>query len=111
MPAMAANIAVCQGWAIRAPAGTRTEPDHEAEADEGLDARAAAANAMIAAKTAARPTPTMKLMVVGVSLVGSRREQDDGNRREGDGRGAVRPCGHDPEELDRADRRRMRALH
>ena len=62
------------------------------------------ANAMIAAKTVARTVPIMKRHGGRVGLVGSRRKQEHHDRGEGDGERAVRPCGHDPEELDGADR-------
>src|ERR1700738_1738857 len=39
----------------------------------------------------------------GVSLIGSRREQNGGNSGPGDGLGAARPGGHDPEPSDGKD--------
>jgi hypothetical protein len=40
----------------------------------------------------------------GVSVIGSRREQDHSDRDKGDSGDTIRPCGHDPEELGDADR-------
>jgi hypothetical protein len=58
--AIAVNIGVRHGWAIPAPAGTRTRPITRLKATK-VSVFGNTANAMIAAKVAVRPVPTMKL--------------------------------------------------
>src|SRR5258707_15654635 len=58
---MGANIAACQDWAIRAPKGTRKRPVIIANPKK-LSTFGNKANWRIAAQTAARPTPTVKLI-------------------------------------------------
>ena len=60
---MAVNIAVCHGWAIRAPAGTRTRPIAIPKPAK-VASPGSTANLTIAAKAAARPVPTIKLIAV-----------------------------------------------
>ena len=62
------------------------------------------ANATIAASNGGGAYADHEAHRRGVGLVGARREQDDADRGKGDGQRAVRPCGHDPEELDGTDR-------
>jgi len=58
---MAVNIALCHGWTLSAPAGTRTRPIATLKAAK-VSSLGSTANSMIAAKAAARPMPTMKLI-------------------------------------------------
>jgi hypothetical protein len=51
---MAVNIAVCHGWAISAPAGTRTRPIARLKPAKVVTP-GSTANSTIAAKTAVRP--------------------------------------------------------
>ncbi len=56
---MAVSIAVCHGWAISAPAGTRTSPIARLK-PPNVSSPGSTANSTIAAKTVLRPVPTMK---------------------------------------------------
>jgi hypothetical protein len=60
---MAVNLAFCHGWALGAPAGTRTRPIAMLKAAK-VSRPGSTANSMIAAKAAAKPTPTMKLIAL-----------------------------------------------
>ena len=102
VPAIAVNMAVCHGWAIRAPAGTRTRPIARLKAakvtkpgqhGKGNDRCKDGGNAGADHETHSR----------SVSLIGARREQNDNDRGKGHGIGAVRPCGHDPEQCNGDD--------
>src|SRR5262249_50539479 len=82
----------------------QVEPNHDAEADEGLYKRQSSKcndRGADGAKADAHRETEGKC----VSLIGSRREQEDHDGRKRDGESAIRPCGNDPEKLSRADHR------
>ena len=89
--------------AMAKPAGTRKRPMATQKAGN-VSSPGSTANLMIAATNDADGGAERERDSAAVGQIASRRKQQDHDRGKDDGRGAVRPCGHDPEKLDGTDR-------